>query len=374
MQITVEQSALERALKLTADIVEKRTMLPIMENLALEAESGQLTVTASDLDVEVRHQLDCTIQQSGAITTSARKLTDIVKRMPSGSQINLSINPENDQLSIKCGRSRYILPTLPMADFPILASQTYDSTLVVPSADLERLIQKTAFCVATDEVRHYLQGIFLLMEDDTFRAVATDGHKLSLCNITLPGHENAPPPSVIVPTKTHSQIAKMLATKKQDEATLFVSKTKIHMSYGTTSITSRVIDGTFPDYNRAIPKDNPYRLEVDKEPLIKAIERIAAISDERSSAIKLRISEKTLTLHTPTTDSTTGAGHEELDCQWSGEPDFSVGFASKLLLDIAKNISAKKIQLKLNTPTSAALITDPDDEDVMFVLMPMRVN
>ena len=373
MKLTIERGDLLNALAHVQNVVERRNTIPILSNVLMEAKGGELRLTATDLDIEAVDAADAKITTEGALTTPAGTLFDVVRKLPSGAEVELELLSENNRLAISTGRSNFELPTLPASDFQTMASDEGAATFSVDAGDLRRLIDKTKFAISTEETRYYLNGIYLhgIKGDDgkpVLRTVATDGHRLALAEIKAPkGAETLE--GVIIPRKAVTE-ARRLIDGLDEDIDIEVTDAKIVIKAGRATLTSKLIDGTFPDYDRVIPKGNDKKLTVDNKTFEAAVDRVATVSMERSRSIKLSLDNGKLTLAVNHTE--TGRGNEEMEAGYSSDA-MEIGFNAKYLLDIAGQIEASECEFMFNDPASPALVLDPEDDAARYVLMPLRV-
>jgi len=372
MKITVERSELLKSLGHVHRVVERRNTIPILANLLIKADGGKLSRKATDLDLEVTDTITAEVAPGGATTVPAHMLYDIVRKLPEGAQIMLEGSGDRAVLAIRAGRSRFTLQTLPESDFPDLAAGEMTHSFTLPAADLKRLIDKTQFAISTEETRYYLNGIYLHTagsgKSTTLRAVATDGHRLAQCELPLPNGA-AGMPGVIVPRKTVNEIQRLIESG-EGEVAIELSAGKIRLTIGNVVLTSKLIDGTFPDYARVIPLNNDKSLVVDKKDFEAAVDRVSTVASERGRAVKLSLTGGRLVLSVTNPDS--GSATEELEVEYDSDP-LDIGFNSRYLLDIAAQIEAEVAVLKLADPGSPTLIQDKDSKGALYVLMPMRV-
>jgi DNA polymerase III subunit beta len=372
MKVTLERSALLKALGHVHRVVERRTTIPILSNVLLNASGRTLGLKATDLDIEVTEAIPADVAQAGATTLPAHTLYDIIRKLPEGAQVSLETTGESGQLLMRSGRSRFNLQSLPESDFPDLASGELANRFTLASADLRKLIAKTQFAISTEETRYYLNGIFLhTLEVDghtMLRAVATDGHRLARVEIPAPAGA-AGMPGIIVPRKTVTEIQK-LVEDIDAEVAIELSTTKIRFTFGDVVLTSKLIDGTFPDYARVIPTGNDKRLIVECAPFKAAVDRVSTISSERGRAVKLALADGKLTLSVTNPDS--GSAVEELEVDYDASP-LDIGFNARYLLDITQELDSDTALFKLADPGSPTVIQDRDGAAALYVLMPMRV-
>ncbi|MFG1296331.1 DNA polymerase III subunit beta [Xanthobacter variabilis] len=374
MKVTVERTELLKSLSHVHRVVERRNTIPILANVLMRAGKSGLELKATDLDLEVVETVPAEVGQEGATTVPAHVLYDIVRKLPEGAQVQLEAGGERGNLTVRAGRARFQLQTLPETDFPDLAAGDFPHTFKVKGVEFRRLVDKTQFAISTEETRYYLNGIYLHVTDPAqtgkpmLRAVATDGHRLAQAELEAP-EGAAGLPGVIVPRKTVAEIQKLLEDKEA-EATVSVSATKIRVQVGAITLTSKLIDGTFPDYGRVIPQGNDKILNVDKDEFAAAVDRVSTVSSERGRAVKLAITEGKLTLSVTNPDS--GSATEELEVDYTSEP-LEIGFNSRYLLDITSQLEGDTAELKLADPGSPTLVRDSTKTDSLYVLMPMRV-
>ena len=353
-------------------IVERRNTIPILSNVLIEARQGRLTLKATDLDLEATESAPADVAQEGATTVPAHVLYEIIRKLPEGAQVSLEMSGDSGQLLLRSGRARFHLQCLPAADFPDLTTGDLPYRFVLAAADLKRLIDNTQFAISTEETRYYLNGIFLhATEVDgaaMLRAVATDGHRLARVELPAP-RGAAGMPGVIVPRKAVSEIQKLIEDLAQ-EIVVELSPAKARFQFGDVVLTTKLIDGTFPDYGRVIPTHNDKRLVVEKESFAKAVDRVSTISSERGRAIKLSIGDGKMVLSVNNPDS--GSASEEIEVDYDSAP-IEIGFNARYLLDIAAQLSSDTALLKFSDPGSPTIIQDRDGAAALFVLMPLRV-
>jgi len=372
MKVTVERAELLKSLGHVHRVVERRNTIPILANVLIKADNGNLSLKATDLDLEVTDTTAAEVAPGGATTVPAHMFYDIVRKLPEGSQIVIEGSGDRAVLSLRAGRSRFTLQTLPESDFPDLAAGEMTHSFKLPAGDFKRLIDKTQFAISTEETRYYLNGIYLhtagVEKTPTLRAVATDGHRLAQVELPLP--EGAVGmPGIIVPRKTVGEVQRLIEDPA-GEVAIELSAGKIRFTIGNVVLTSKLIDGTFPDYARVIPLNNDKSLIVDKKDFEAAVDRVSTVSSERGRAVKLSITGGRLVLSVTNPDS--GSATEELEVEYEADP-LDIGFNSRYLLDIAAQIEGEVAVLRLADPGSPTLIQDKDAKGALYVLMPMRV-
>ena len=372
MKVTVERAALLKSLGHVHRVVERRNTVQILANVLIRADSTALSLKATDLDLEVTETVPGDVAAPGATTVPAHMIYDIVRKLPEGAELSLDTGADQTSLTLKAGRSRFTLQTLPESDFPDLAAGDMTHRFRLVAKDLRRLIDKTQFAISNEETRYDLTGIYLpapaAARGPTLRAVATDGHRLAQVDLEAPAGADGMP-GIIVPRKTVGEVQRLIEDPAADVA-VELSGTKIRFTLGTVVLTSKLIDGTFPDYARVIPLGNNRALEVDKQEFAAAVDRVSTVSSERGRAVKLSLTGDKLTLSVTNPDS--GSATEELEVHYQAEP-LDIGFNSRYLLDIAGQIEGGTAVLRLADPSSPTLIQDRDATDALYVLMPMRV-
>ncbi|GAB4390011.1 DNA polymerase III subunit beta [Albidovulum sp.] len=372
MKFSIERAALLRAVGQAQSVVERRNTIPILANVLIEAEGDQVSFRATDLDIEVVDRAPAKVERAGATTVSAIMLHEIVRKLPEGALVQIVDDGAAGRLTVEAGRSLFSLATLPKEDFPVMASSEYQSNFSARAPDLRRLFDKSKFAISTEETRYYLNGVYMHVAQGesgpVLRCVATDGHRLARIDAPLPeGAENMP--GVIVPRKTVNELRKLL---DDDDAQIAVSvsETKVRFATPDITLTSKVIDGTFPDYTRVIPTGNSKRLEVDAAEFAKAVDRVATVSSERSRAVKMQLDEDRLILSVNAPDA--GAAEEELAVAY-GDERLEIGFNAKYLLEIASQVDRENAVFLFNSAGDPTLMREGNDTSAVYVVMPMRV-
>jgi len=371
MKLVIERSALLKSLGHVQSVVERRTTIPILSNVRLDASKGGLSLNATDMDLEIVESAEAEIDQTGRTTAPAHTLYDIVRKLPDGAQIELAFGGES-QLTLTSGRSRFQLACLPVDDFPALESGEYPHSFSLVAADLRSLIDRTRFAISTEETRYYLNGIYFHAADsdgvDVLRAVATDGHRLARVELPLP--EGAVGmPGIIVPRKVITEVRKLI-DEADGEISVSLSEAKIRFAIGDTVLTSKLIDGTFPDYEKVIPIGNDKVLETDCKTLSAAVDRVSAISSEKSRSIKLNMEKGAVTLSASSPEH--GSASEEVEAAYDAG-HLEIGFNARYLLDIMQQIEGDAARFTMADAASPTVIRDVSDGSAVYVLMPMRV-
>ncbi|MEO0667794.1 MAG: DNA polymerase III subunit beta [Pseudomonadota bacterium] len=372
MKISVERGVLLKAVAQAQSVVERRNTIPILANVLIEAEGSDVTFRATDLDIEVVDKAPAQVERAGSTTVAATTLHEIVRKLPDGALVTLNADIAAGRLTVEAGRSNFSLATLPKEDFPVMASSEYASNFSVAAPQLRRLFDKSKFAISTEETRYYLNGVYMHVcegeDGKSLRCVATDGHRLARIDSTLP-EGAADMPGVIVPRKTVGELRKLLDDDEMQIA-VSVSETKVRFATPDITLTSKVIDGTFPDYTRVIPVGNTRKLEVDASDFAKAVDRVATVSSERSRAVKLALDEDRLVLSVNAPDS--GAAEEELAVAY-GDERLEIGFNAKYLLEIASQVDRENAVFMFNSSGDPTLMREGNDQSAIYVVMPMRV-
>jgi DNA polymerase-3 subunit beta len=370
MKLTIERGALLKALAHVQGVVERRNTIPILSNVQLGAEAGRLSLTATDLDIAVVEAIGAEIDQPGGTTAPAHTLFDIVRKLPEGAQVQLTHT--DNRLAVKAGRSTFALACLPRDDFPVMAEGDAPVSFQVSALDLKRMIDRVRFAISTEETRYYLNGIYLHATEEKgvklLRAVATDGHRLARIDLPLPAGAAALQ-GVIVPRKTVGELRKLL-DEASGEVTIGVGESKIRFAFGDVVLTSKLIDATYPEYERVIPTQNDKLLEVEAKPFATAVDRVSTISSDKSRAVKLSLEKDRVTLSATSPEN--GSATEEVAATYPAKA-LEIGFNSRYLMDIAAQIDGDTARFLLADAGAPTVIRDAGDDSVLYVLMPMRV-
>ena len=374
MKFKADRATLLKALAHIQSVAEKRNTIPILANARIEVSRGKLSFTATDMEIAVVEEVPCQAVRDGATTAPAATLYEIVRKLPEGAEVELDLNTENGQLRLRAGKYGTSLVTLPVEDFPAMTAGQLPHRFKLGAQELRGLIDRTRFAISTEETRYYLNGIYLHAVDvdghRRLRAVATDGHRLARVEEDLPEGAGAMP-GIIIPRKTVAELRKLL-----DEASgsveVALSDTRIQFTVGPITLTSKLIDGTFPEYDRVIPRENDKILRVGKKDFAEAVARVAAISSERSRPVKLALQKDLLTLSAASPDQ--GSATEELDgdrVQYSAGA-LEIGFQARYLNDITDQIS-EQVEFRFADGSAPTIVCDAADGTALYVLMPMRV-
>ena len=374
MKLKADRATLLKALAHIQSVAEKRNTIPILANVLISAKQGRLSLTATDMEIAVVEEIASGVARTGATTAPAAVLYEIVRKLPDGADIEFDHTGGDAPLALRAGRYATSLNVLSIEDFPSMTAGNLPHQFRVPAPVLRGLIDRTRFAISTEETRYYLNGIYLhVSEGDAgpmLRAVATDGHRLARVQTELPSGASGMP-GVIVPRKTINELRKLLDEAAEDVA-VSLSETRIQFTVGSVTLTSKLIDGTFPEYERVIPRDNDKILRVGKRDFSDAVARVAAISQERSRPVKLSIERNLLTLSAASPDQ--GTAKEELDegqVSYDSTP-LEIGFQARYLNDITDQID-KDVEFAFSDSAAPTVVRDAASPSALYVLMPMRV-
>lgn len=367
MKATIERATLLRGLSHVQSVVERRNTIPILSNVLIEASAeGSLRLMATDLDLQIDETVAAAVDQAGATTVSAHTLFDIARKLPEGSQVELTA--AEGKIKINAGRAKFELGTLPRDDFPVIAEGELPTVFELSAEILKQIIDKTRFAISTEETRYYLNGIFLHVADDTLKAAATDGHRLARVTVARPdGAESMP--DVIVPRKCVAELRKLL-DEVDGSVGVSLSGSKIRFDLGAAILTSKLIDGTFPDYSRVIPTGNDKILKIDPKSFMEGVDRVSTIATEKTRAVKMALDRDRITLSVTSPDNGTAA--EDVPGDYAAQP-FEIGFNSRYLMDILAQVEGDLVEVHLADAAAPTLIRENDKSPALYVLMPMRV-
>ena len=367
MKATIERATLLKTLSHVQSVVERRNTIPILSNVLLDArEDGSLRLMATDLDLQVDETVAANVTTAGATTISAHTFFDIVRKLPEGSQVEISA--ADGKMQVVAGRARFNLSTLPRDDFPVIAEGELPTRFELPAATLRQIIDKTKFAISSEETRYYLMGIFLHVADDMLKAAATDGHRLARVTVAKPDGADGMP-DVIVPKKCVLELRKLL-DEVDGTVEVSLSPTKIRFVLGHAVLTSKLIDGSFPDYNRVIPTANDKLLKLDPVSFKAGVDRVATIASEKTRAVKISLDRDRVTLSVTSPEN--GLATEELAADYSSD-GLEIGFNARYLLDILSEIEGDTVEVHLADAAAPTLLRENDKSSALYVLMPMRV-
>lgn len=372
MKVTLERNHLLKSLGHVHRVVERRNTYPILANVLIKASDNGLDLRATDLDIEVTETVPAMVSTPGATTVPAHTLYEIVRKLADGAEVNLETDG-GEQMSITSGRSRFHLSCLSPDGFPDLKAESFSHNFAIPARALGELIERTQFAISNEETRYYLNGIYFHTitsdSESLLRAVATDGHRLARAETAAPkGAEGMP--GIIVPRKTVAEVQKLI-DGTEDEVSIELSDTKIRFTFGGVVLLSKLIEGTFPDYDRVTPKNNDKRMVVDRASFATAVDRVSTIASERGGkAVKLIANQGQLELSVTNPDH--GTASEELAVSFETD-NFEIGFNAKYLLDIIAQIRTETAIFMFNDSGSPTLVMEDGEAAALYVLMPMRV-
>jgi DNA polymerase-3 subunit beta len=372
MKFVIERTTLLKTLSHVQSIVEKRNTIPVLSNVRIEAMGDGISFKATDMDTEITEIVDAKIAETGATTAPAHMLYDIVRKLSDGSEVELAFPDEKGQLTIATGRSKFSLSTIGVEDFPVISGDKLPVNFAMSRDELKDVIDRTKFAVSTEETRYYLNGIYIHAKNEgetkVLRVVATDGHRLACVESPLPkGAEKLA--GVIIPRKTVAEIRKLLDDAGTEEVAIALSENKIRFTMQDVTLTSKLIDGTYPDYERVIPTDNDKTLEIGVKNLAAAVDRVSVVA-ERTRAIKMLTAKGKITITTSSPDL--GSAMEEVEAKYDSE-SIEVGYNFRYLLDILNEVKGDEVQIKFADGSSPSILRDKSDASAIYVLMPMRV-
>jgi len=372
MKIVIERAALLKSLGHVQSVVERRNTIPILSNVRIDAAKGKLELHATDMDIEIAETTEAQVGKAGATTTPVLTLYEIVRKLPEGAQVELAASADGGQIALSAGRSKFNLPCLPVEDFPAMSGGDLGHNFKLGAADLRVLIDRTSFAISTEETRYYLNGIYLHAAKsegvNVLRAVATDGHRLARVEMPLPNGA-AGMPGVIVPRKTVAELRKLIE-ETDSEVSISLSDAKIKFAFDNVALTSKLIDGTFPDYERVIPSGNDKKLVINRRSLSDAVDRVSAISLEKARSIKMACEKGMITLSASSPEA--GSASDEVEASY-GAGQLEIGFNSRYLLDILRQVEGENARFTMSDAASPTIIQDDLDSSAIYVLMPMRV-
>jgi DNA polymerase III subunit beta len=374
MKATIERATLLKSLGHVQSVVERRNTIPILSNVLIEAsEDGEIRLMATDLDLQINEKIQANVTQPGATTVSAHTLFDIARKLPEGSQVEL--HAANGKMQVNAGRARFNLATLPRDDFPVIAEGELPHAFELPAATLRQIIDKTRFAISHEETRYYLNGIFLHVSEgegpagaSLLKAAATDGHRLARVTVERPEGASGMP-DVIIPRKCVGELRKLL-DEVDGTVQVSLSESKVRFGLGNAILTSKLIDGTFPDYNRVIPTANDKLLRIDPKSFMEGVDRVATIASEKTRAVKMSLDRDKITLSVTSPENGTAA--EEVPGDYAAD-NFEIGFNARYLMDILGQIEGDTVEVHLADAAAPTLLRENDNASALYVLMPMRV-
>lgn len=366
MKFSILREELLPALQIVNGVVERRQTLPVLSNLLLQVNTKGIQLTGTDMEVELSVQLDKPQKESGEITIPARKLLDICRALPDAASLSLQL--DGDRMVVKSGKSRFTLATLPAQEFPLIEMTDQVAEFKLPQSTLKNLLDRTAFAMAQQDVRYYLNGLLLEAGRDWVRAVATDGHRLALCECQSKGSQGKPG-GIIIPRKGVMELIRLL-DDAEDEISVEISSNHIRVDLGELRFTSKLIDGKFPDYERVIPREGDHPILADREMLRQGLIRASILSNEKYRGVRISLGKNSLRAlaHNPEQEE----AEEEMEVEYGGG-DMEVGFNVSYLLDALGIVRSDRVRITITDPNSSALILSESDSACKYVVMPMRL-
>ena len=369
MKVTIERDLFLKALSHGQSVVERRTTVPILSHVLLKADNDKLTLTTTDMELSIVESIPAEIHRKGSVAVPARMLHDVVRRLKEGAQIQLDFDSVTGVLSLQSGRSNFTFSCLPAEDFPAINIDKLPHRFSLPAKDLFSLLERARFAMSTEESRYFLNGIYLhTAKENELRAVATDGHRLAKVTISLPPAAVSIP-GVIIPRKTVNEVIKLLADTVLD-VDITLSDSQISFTIGDAFLTSRLIDAQYPDYEPVIPKTNDKSLTMHIRPFTEAVDRVALMASEKERGIRLKLTKDQPELSSASSES--GSAIEEIQVDY-GNDNLEIGFNARYLLEIAQQVNSDEAEMLLSDTASPAIIRDLNDNQSLYVLMPMRV-
>ena len=366
MRFSLQREALLKPLTQVVNVVERRQMLPVLANFLVQVQGGQLSLTGTDLEVEMIARSAVDDAQDGETTIPARKLFEIVRALPDGSKVTVS--QTGDKVTVQAGRSRFTLATLPANDFPSVDEVEATERVTVPEAALKELIERTAFAMAQQDVRYYLNGLLFDLGDKTLRCVATDGHRLAMCETTLEGAATAKR-QIIVPRKGVTELQRLL--EESDETVqLDIAASQVKLTFADIELVSKLVEGKFPDYTRVIPKGYKNDFTIGRDELLRSLQRAAIMTSDKFKGVRCIIEPGVMKISSTNADQEEAV--EELEIDYGGD-SIDIGFNVTYLLDVLNNLKCEYVNIALGDSNSSALISIPDNADFKYVVMPMRI-
>ena len=371
MKFTVEKNNLFKSLSHVQSIVEKKNTLPILSNILLEAKDNTLILSATDMDLSIMEKLNCNIIDNGSTTVSAHTLYDIIKKIPESSEIEI-ISNDGKIMSLRAGKSKFSLGCLPKEDFPIIEIEDLENEINIDSQKFLKLLDKTRFAVSNEETRYFLNGIYFhKIEDqksDILSVVATDGHRLAKFDFNFNSRIDKIP-GIIIPKKTVNELYKLLIDF-EGSIKINLNSNKIVFFVGKSTLISKLIDGSFPDYKKVIPTNNNNILKINRELFSAAVDRVSTITNDKSPVIKFKLLKNLINMSSVNNEN--GTATEDISAHYDGK-EIEIGFNSKYILEMINNLEDEEIILNFNDSSSPVTALETSNPDLIYVLMPMRV-
>ena len=371
MKFKIVRSDFFKTLSHLQGIVDKKNSLPILSNILIEAKVDKLTLSSTDMDISIIETIDCNVLEDGSTTINSQILYDIVRKIDDNSEIEI-ISNDGKLLTLRADGSRFSLACLPKEDFPIIDQDNSGNTIKINSKIIFKLIDKTKFAISNEETRYFLNGLYFnitkIQSNSVVTLVGTDGHRLSKFSHNIEDSIDQVS-GVIIPKKTIYELSKLLSEIDRD-VFISISSNKIIFNINNIIFISKLIDGSFPDYERVIPKDNSNILKINREILLSAVDRVSTIANEKSPVIKFKLLQNVLNLNAINNENSTAS--EDLEINYNGD-EIEIGFNSKYIMDIVNNLEDEEISILLKDNTSPIIALESSNSNLVYVLMPMRV-
>lgn len=366
MEISISRETLIKPLGQAAGVVEKRQTLPILAYVLIRQQNGQLSLTGTDLEVEVTASTKTGGSTNGEMTVPARKLLDICRGLPTDAKIKISLKGE--KAVVRSGKSRFTLITMPSADFPATEAAEWKETFELPQKELKTLLENTQFCMAHQDVRYYLNGLLIEIDEKTLRAVATDGHRMALSEVEL-AQSSGGNRQIILPRKGVLELVRFLEDN-DEPAKISLGTNHMRVELPNLTFISKLIDGRFPDYSKVVPANQSKELLLDRQHFRDALSRVAILSNEKYRGVRISLTKNALTLtaHNPEQEE----AEEEMVVEYSGE-EMEIGFNVNYMIEATNALNTEQIKFGLNDPNSSCTLVLPDSSGALYVIMPMRL-
>ena len=366
MEFSIKQKILLDCLAHFQSVVERRNTIPILSNIKISAVEGGLTLTATDLVMELSESLVATVKTVGGVTISSQLFFEIIRKAPDNSEVTLKVDQKTGSVFVLFGESKFSLPTLPVGDFPVMDAQKLDVSLEIESNEFKSLVNNSKFCMGLDESRQYLNGIYLHSSENAISTVATDGHRLAKCTMKKDDIQSFE--GIIIPKKTVLEISKV-AEDFNEKVSLSFSKTRIKFVFGNLIIVSKLVNASFPDYESVIPKDNNQIMTVDCKSFSQTIDRVSTISDEKFRTVKFNISGNNCVVSSFGNDKSIGTENVNVDFEGS---EVSINFNAKYILDVLNIIKMGKVKFHFSQQTAPTILKSDSQSNSLFLIMQMR--
>ncbi len=361
------RDALVQKLQVVSNIVERRNTMPVLSNVLLKKEDGTLTFLSSDIEMQIQTTIEAkNTSENMATTVTAKKLLDILRLLPESTDVSIKLDAK--KMTIQAGKSRFNLQTLPAEDFPLVQEpKEWIAHLDLTQGMLKQLLNMVHFSMAQQDLRYYLNGVLLILQPDCIKAVATDGHRLAFCETT--GQGSATGHEVIIPRKTVIELSRLLSDSN-DPVKIDLASNQARFSFSNITLITKLIEGKFPDYQRVIPKDHPNQVTLDREDLLKSLQRASILTSDKFRGIRWILAPSVLNI--VATNSDQEEARDEIEVDYNG-PEIDIGFNVNYLLDVLNNLRTESVRFALQDGNSSVLVTRLEDENFKYVVMPMRI-